>query len=154
MDPSLDIPDEDAALTTSDQQQPAPQTVWGFVQSRIQSFVHAFHGWWYVMRTQRNAWMNAGIAIAAILVSFWLQLAVRDWVVIILLITMVFMAEFVNTAIEVVVDLASPQMHPLAKIAKDVGAAAVLITALAAVVIGLLLLGPPLWAKLAGLLAR
>jgi diacylglycerol kinase (ATP) len=48
----------------------------------------------------------------------------------------------------VVVDLASPQMHPLAKIAKDVGAAAVLLAAMAAVLIGLLILGPPLWLKL------
>ena len=61
---------------------------------------------------------------------------------------MVFCAEFLNTAIEAVVDLASPEFHPLAKIGKDVGAAAVLVAALAAVLIGLLILGPPLWAKL------
>jgi diacylglycerol kinase len=60
----------------------------------------------------------------------------------------VFVAEFLNTAIETVVDLASPEIHPLAKIGKDVGAAAVLVAALAAILVGLLILGPPLWAKL------
>ena len=60
---------------------------------------------------------------------------------------MVLGAEFVNTAIEAVVDLASPDKHPLAKIGKDVGAAAVLVSALAAVLVGLLILGPPLWEK-------
>jgi diacylglycerol kinase len=64
---------------------------------------------------------------------------------------MVFTAEFLNTAIEAVVDLASPQKHPLAKVGKDVGAAAVLIAALAAILVGLLILGPPLWARLAPL---
>jgi diacylglycerol kinase len=61
---------------------------------------------------------------------------------------MVFTAEFINTAIEAVVDLASPGKHPLAKVGKDVGAGAVLVAALSAVLIGLLILGPPMWMKL------
>ena len=64
---------------------------------------------------------------------------------------MVFTSEFMNTDLEAVVDLASPNKHPLAKIGKDVGAAAVLVAALAAVLIGLLILGPPLWLKLISL---
>ncbi len=126
----------------------------GFVRSRIQSFGHAFRGWWYVLRTQRNAWIHTVIAAVVILMAFWLRIDLRDWAVLVLAIAMVFAAEFMNTAIEVVVDLASPQMHPLAKIGKDVGAAAVLLTALAAVFIGLLILGPPLWSRLAPYLAR
>jgi len=66
---------------------------------------------------------------------------------------MVFMAEFINTAIEAVVDLASPVHHPLAKVGKDVGAGAVLVAAIAAALVGLLILGPPLWAKLVTLFA-
>jgi diacylglycerol kinase len=66
----------------------------------------------------------------------------------VLTIALVWSAEFFNTSIEAVVDLASPAQHPLAKTGKDVGAAAVLIAALAAVLVGLLILGPPLWAKL------
>ena len=100
------------------------------------------------MRTQHNAWIHALISVVVFAVAFWLRIGAHDWAVIILTVAIVFAAEFMNTAIEVVVDLASPQMHPLAKIAKDVGAASVLMTALAAVMIGLLILGPPLWLKL------
>jgi diacylglycerol kinase len=74
--------------------------------------------------------------------------------VLILTIAMVFSAEFINTAIETVVDLASPEIHPLAKIGKDVGAGAVLVAALAAILIGLLILGPPLWMKLTSLFIK
>jgi diacylglycerol kinase len=120
----------------------------GFARSRAGSFRHAFRGWWYVLRTQHNAWIHAVAATLVILLAAWLRLPARDWAVLVLTITMVFTAEFINTAIEAVVDLASPAKHPLAKVGKDVGAAAVLIAALAAIVIGLLLLGPPLYAKL------
>ena len=119
-----------------------------FIHSRIESFGHAFHGWGHVLKTQHNAWIHAIVAGMVFIVAFWLKLPARDWAVLILTITMVFTAEFINTAIEAVVDLASPQKNPLAKVGKDVGAAAVLIAALAAVLIGLLILGPPLWAKL------
>jgi len=126
-------------------------TVKEFFYSRAASFGHAFRGWWHVLKTQQNAWIHAIVAVLVFSVSFWLQLPARDWAVIILTITMVFTAEFINTAIEAVVDLASPSHHPLAKVGKDVGAAAVLIAAIAAVLIGLLILGPPLWEKLAQL---
>ena len=75
-------------------------------------------------------------------------LTMVEFAVIILTITLVWTAEFLNTALEAVVDLASPQDHPLAKVGKDVGAAAVLIAALASVLVGLLVLGPPLLEKL------
>jgi diacylglycerol kinase (ATP) len=119
-----------------------------FFTSRIESFRHAFHGWGHVLRTQHNAWIHSAIATIVFVLALWLQLQPRDWAVLILTIAMVFSAEFVNTAIEAVVDLASPNKHPLAKIGKDVGAGAVLVAALAAILIGLLILGPPLWLKL------
>ena len=119
-----------------------------FIRSRIASFRYAFQGWSYVLRTQRNAWIHSAIATAVFLVGLWLQLPARDWAVIILTAALVFSAEFINTAIEAVVDLATAEHHPLAKIGKDVGAAAVLVAALAAVLIGLLILGPPLLQKL------
>jgi diacylglycerol kinase len=80
--------------------------------------------------------------------AFWLRLPVQDWAVLLLTIALVWTAEFINTALEAVVDLASPQQHPLAKVGKDVGAAAVLIAALTSILVGLLILGPPLWEKL------
>lgn len=119
-----------------------------FFVSRVQSFRHAFRGWFYALRTQRNAWIHSAIATVVLILGIWLRLSPTDWAIIILTIAMVFAAEFMNTAIEAVVDLASPESHPLAKIAKDVGAAAVLVAALAAILIGLLILGPPLWTKL------
>ena len=118
-----------------------------FLLSRIVAFGHAFRGWRHVLRTQHNAWIHSVIATVVILLGLWVNLQPRDWAVLVLTIAMVFTAEFINTAIEAVVDLASPQKHPLAKTGKDVGAAAVLVAALAAVLIGLLILGPPLWLK-------
>lgn len=119
-----------------------------FISSRIASFGHAFRGWGHVMQTQQNAWVHAVIATLVFMIAVWLELPPRDWAVLILTIALVFSAEFVNTAIEAVVDLSSPMHHPLAKVGKDVGAAAVLIAALAAVLVGLLILGPPLWSRI------
>jgi diacylglycerol kinase (ATP) len=124
-----------------------------FFRTRARSFRYAFSGWWYVIRTQRNAWIHALVSIAVLLVGIWLGLSAHDWAVIVLAIAMVWTAEFVNTALEAVVDLASPQQHFLARVGKDVGAAAVLIAAVASFIIGLLILGPPLLLKLQVLLS-
>ena len=115
---------------------------------RAYSFGHAFRGWWYVIRTQRNAWVHAVISTMVILAAFWVHLDLQDWAILLLTIVLVWTAEFINTALEAVVDLASPEQHPLAKVGKDVGAAAVLIAALTSILIGLLVLGPPLWLKI------
>jgi diacylglycerol kinase len=123
-----------------------------FFQSRLLSFRYAFAGWWFVIRTQKNAWIHTVVSVAVILVSFWLQLALRDWAIIIIAIAMVWTAEFINTSLEAVVDLASQhQRNHLARVGKDVGAAAVLIAATSAALIGFLILGPPLWDRLVAL---
>ena len=119
-----------------------------FFSSRVASFRYAFHGWHHVLRTQQNIWIHTAIATVVFFLALWLRLPARDWALLILTSAGVFAAEFMNTAIEAVVDLASPELNPLAKIGKDVGAAAVLVAALAAVLVGLLILGPPLWAQL------
>ncbi len=115
-----------------------------FLRLRARSFRYAFSGWWYVIRTQQNAWIHAVISVAVLTVALWLRISASDMAVLILTIAIVWMGEFLNTALEAVVDLASPELHPLAKVGKDVGAAAVLIAAIASVLIGLLILGPPL----------
>lgn len=120
-----------------------------FIRSRIASFRHAFNGLWYVVRTQKNAWIHVFATVVVVLLGLWLALPARDWPMLALTIAMVWMAEVLNTSIEAVVDLASPVHHPLAKVGKDVGAAAVLIAAATAVVVGLLIMGPPLWARIA-----
>jgi diacylglycerol kinase len=100
-----------------------------------------------VIRTQRNAWIHAVVSVIVVGLCFWLRLPLRDWAMIVIAITVVWTAEFLNTALEAVVDLASPQQHELARVGKDVGAAAVLIAAISSVLIGLLILGPPLWQR-------
>lgn len=119
-----------------------------FFLRRAQSFRYALAGFWHAVRTQHNVWIHLSIASAVVLMAIWLQLPARDWAILVLTMALVLAAEFFNTALEALVDLASPDTHPLAKTAKDVSAAAVLVAALAAVTIGLLLLGPPLWAKI------
>jgi diacylglycerol kinase len=119
-----------------------------FFRSRVRSFKFAFEGWWYVLRTQQNAWIHALASLLAILFGAWLGISRLEWVLIILAIAMVWVSEFINTAIEAVVDLVTDDHHLLAKAAKDVAAAAVLISALTAILIGLIVLGPPLWAKI------
>jgi diacylglycerol kinase (ATP) len=119
-----------------------------FLRSRGRSFRYAFAGWWYVIRTQRNAWIHAVVSVGVIIASAWLRLPAGEWALIILAIALVWTAEFINTALEAVVDLASPTQHYLARVGKDVGAAAVLISAFSAALIGLLILGPPLLAQL------
>ncbi len=116
--------------------------------SRLASFYHAFAGWWHVLRSQPNAWIHSLISLGVFGLAAWLGLSALEWAVILLTVGFVWVAEFLNTAIEAVVDLASPDLHPLAKIGKDVGAAAVLVAALSAILVGLLILGPPLWARL------
>lgn len=116
--------------------------------NRVRSFRYAFEGWWYVLRTQHNAWIHAIASIAVFVLGLWLRLPTRDWAVLILAVMAVWMAEFMNTALEAVVDMTMPNVHPLAKVAKDVAAAAVLVGAVGSVLIGLLLMGPPLLAKL------
>ncbi len=122
-----------------------------FINSRVRSFEYAFNGWLYVLKTQHNAWIHCVAAALVMLLCLWLRLPLRDWAVIILAIAMVFTAEFINTAIEAVVDLASPVHHPLAKVGKDVGAGAVMVSAAAAVLVGFLIMGPPLWTRLVSL---
>lgn len=117
---------------------------------RIKSFQFAFAGWWYVLRTQKNTRIHAAASIVVFLLGLWLRLPRIDWAILILTVTLVWMAEFLNTALEALVDLSMPEIHPLAKVAKDVGAAAVLLCACASVAVGLLILGPPLWQRLAG----
>ncbi|HUV26906.1 MAG: diacylglycerol kinase family protein [Anaerolineales bacterium] len=122
-----------------------------FFKTRAFSFRYAFGGWWYVIRTQRNAWIHAIVSICVIGISIWLGLNRYDWALIIISIAMVWTAEFINTALEAIVDLASPEQHELARISKDVGASSVLIAAGSAALIGFIILGPPLWARLSSI---
>jgi len=100
---------------------------------------------WYVIRTQRNAKIHLAITLAVIVLGLFLKLTAIQWAVLVVTIGLVLFAEMLNTVIESLVDLVSPDYHPLAKIAKDAAAGAVFILAIMAVIVGLLILGPPLW---------
>jgi rRNA maturation RNase YbeY len=114
----------------------------------LRSFRYAFAGLGYTLRTQRNARIHLLATVAVIALGLWLRLDAIRWTVLTLTIALVFFAELVNTVAEAVVDLITDEYHPRAKMVKDVSAGAVLVAALAAVVVGLLILGPPLLAQL------
>lgn len=114
----------------------------------VRSFRFAFAGLWYLLRTQRNARIHVIIGAGACALGAWLGISRVEWAVIVFTIALVLILEGLNTAVEAAIDLASPNVHPLAKAAKDLAAGMVLIAAIASVAVGLLILGPPLWARL------
>lgn len=111
----------------------------------IMGFRYAFAGLWYALRTQRNMRVHVLIALIAIILGIILRISAVEFALVFVAITGVFIAEMFNTVIELCVDLASPDYHPLAKIAKDVSAGAVLLSAMLSVVIGLFVFIPHLW---------
>lgn len=116
----------------------------------LDSFRHAGEGLRYALRTQRNTRIHLAVAVVVIAVGLWLGLTTTEWAVLALTVGFVLVGEMINTVAETLVDLVSPGYHPLAKVVKDVTAGAVLLTAIVSVVVGLLILGPPLWARLLG----
>lgn len=115
----------------------------------IKSFAVAISGIGFALRTQSHMRFHTVAAALACTLAFIVSLEPLEWAIILISIALVISAEMLNTAIEQVVDLASPGIHPVAKVAKDVAAGAVLITAFISAIIGLLILGPPLWHLLA-----
>ena len=116
----------------------------------LASFGYAFRGVWYLLRTQRNAQIHCLAALCATALGLWLGLERWEWLAITITIGMVIAAEGFNTAIEAAVDTATSEYHPMAAVAKDVGAGAVLICAITAVVVGCIVFLPHLWALLSG----
>ena len=111
----------------------------------IGSFGYAFQGLGYAIRTQRNLRVHSTIAIAVVLVGLFFHVSAIEFAMLFIAITGVFISEMFNTVLEICVDLASPTYHPLAKIAKDVAAGAVLVNAILSVIIGLCIFGPHIW---------
>ncbi|MCO6449393.1 MAG: diacylglycerol kinase family protein [Caldilineales bacterium] len=118
------------------------------MKNSIASFLHSFGfagaGIRHLVRSQRNARIHIILTIVALGLAMWLGLTAAEWAALILTIGFVFAAEAMNTAIEALVDLISPQHHPLAKIAKDTAAAAVLLAAITAVLVAVILFAPRL----------
>ena len=112
--------------------------------SLLRSFGYALEGVSYLIRTQRSAQIELAVGVVILALAAWLGITPLEWAVLVLAMALVLALEALNTAIELAVTLASPERHPLAKAAKDVSAAMVLIAAVASVVVGAILFGPRL----------
>src|SRR5258708_2121730 len=108
----------------------------------IAGFGFAFSGLWYALRTQRNVRVHVAIAILAILLGILLHISTIEFAIIFVAITGVFIAGMFNQVFELGFDLASPDFHPLAKVAT---AGAVLVSGMLGIVIGLFVFGLYLW---------
>ena len=97
-----------------------------------------------MLSTQHNAWVHAVATLGVVIAGISLKVGAADWCGLVLAVMAVWTAEALNTAFEFLADVASPDFHPLVKKSKDVAAAAVLISAIGAVIIGALILGPPM----------
>lgn len=118
----------------------------GPATSLLESFYHAFRGLGHGFLTQRNLRIHFVLAVAALALGFALQIEVLAWACLAIAIAFVIFAEFINTAIEHVVDIqANYRYHLAARYAKDSAAAAVLVAACGAAFTGLAIFGPRLW---------
>jgi diacylglycerol kinase len=129
---------------------PCPRPSGASASVLLASFRCAFAGLWYAIRTQQNMRIHLSVAGAVIVLGIYLGLNWTQWAVLALTVGAVLIAEMFNTVAEAALDAATPYYPPLVKIAKDVAAGAVLLTALIAVCVGLMLLGPSLLNKIVG----
>lgn len=113
-----------------------------FLRGRLNSFGYAMKGIAAAFRSERNLQWHGVSAAAVVGLGLYLNLSKLEWGVITTAIGLVWMAELFNTALEVLVNLVSPEYHPLAGKAKDIAAGAVLIASLTAALLGLLVFWP------------
>lgn len=112
------------------------------LKKQILNFKYCFDGVLYALTNEQSMISHFIIAIITIILGFVVKLSKIEWFFVILLIALVIAIEFINTSIEAVCDMVMPDIHPLAKIAKDTSSAAVLVIALAALIIGLIIYVP------------
>jgi diacylglycerol kinase (ATP) len=111
---------------------------------RVRSIRCAVRGIRLMLATQHNAWVHAAATVGAIAMGVALRVTPIEWCVLIIAMVAVWTAEALNTALELLCDVASPAFHPLVEKAKDVAAGAVLIAAAGSVIVGLFVFGPPM----------
>lgn len=116
--------------------------------NRLDSLGYALAGWIYMLRRQKNTWIMAWATPLVLFLALWLRIDRLSLALIVVVITIVWLTEFLNAAVEAAIDLHTSEFHPMAKVGKDVAAAAVLLGVFCAVLVGLLVLAPPLWARL------
>ena len=116
--------------------------------SIINSFKNAFYGLFSLLKTENNAKIHLIATITVLLISSFLPLSVFEWIFMMLVIFLVWIAELFNTSLEYLFNLVEPNTNPVVKMGKDMSAAAVLITALFSVIVGVLILVPAILEKL------
>lgn len=113
-------------------------------------FGNALNGLLFAFKTQRNFIFHFIISFLVIILAIWLKITFGRFIILLLLIVFCLVVEMANTVVEKTVDLITNKWDPKAKIAKDLAAGMMLLASLGAVLVGLLILLPPLWQKLFG----
>lgn len=114
------------------------------LKKRIKSFKFAFNGLWLLIRDEHNARIHLVVAILTIAAGFYFSITSFEWLILILTIGFVFVAEFFNSAIEAIADKVSEEKNPMIKKAKDLAAGGVLFAAILSIIVGLIIFGPKL----------
>lgn len=114
--------------------------------ARLRSTNHAWRGIGVFLKTTHNAWVHIFFAILAIYLGFTLCISSIEWIMLVFVIGLVIICEMINTAIEIDIDLTSPNHHPYARDTKDVAAGAVSVAVILAGIIGLIIFLPKILA--------
>lgn len=117
-----------------------------FLAGRWFSFQAALSGVWHTLTTQPNAWIELTAVAVVTFTGWWLVITTVEWALLALTFGLILALEAVNTAVEATIDLVSPHYHPLAKIAKDAAAGALVFAVLGSIGVAVAILGPRLWA--------
>jgi len=119
-----------------------------FIKNRIRSFQFAFDGLRDILTTEHNAIVHSVFTVLALLLSFWLKISWMEFILIILVISLVWITESFNTVLEIVIDIVSPQYSDAARRAKDIAAAGVLISAVVSFIVGMMIFIPTLLSRM------
>ena len=108
---------------------------------RAKSFSHAGRGLLVFINTTHNSWIHIAVLVIVVVLGLYFKITNTEWIALIIVSGLVLISEAINTAIEIDIDLTSPEYHPYARDTKDVAAGAVLISAVTAVIVGVLVFG-------------
>lgn len=112
------------------------------LRDRVRSFTYAFSGLKILLKTQHNSWIHLAVTGVVLAMGLTLHITAIEWCVLTLAMASVWITETLNTAIEFLTDLVSPEYHPIAGQVKDLAAAAVLISAMGAAIVGVIVFLP------------
>lgn len=115
------------------------------IRARIQSSTHAWRGLGILLTTSHNTWAGIVVALLAVYLGFILSISTTEWLFLIMSIFLVFITETLNSALEIDINLTSPEFHPYARDTKDVAAAAVLIATILSIIVAIFIFLPKIF---------